>query len=385
MINILHILHDEKFLDGAIDTFNATSSRNTYVSIDDDGPLRQIKVHGSEVLLIKKEDILSFMIDGNYQMVAFHTLTRDKYELVLQIPKSIKVLWLSWGYDIYEPWLDSPAVLPIELYKPLTKELLSSKTLLISRIFRKLKKIAHYKKYRDIQRERQYKLTNELDLQKRLLSRIDYLSTVLPSEYDILSKYEYIKAIYFPFQYVSNHKLNTDDIEENASIILVGNSATATNNHFDVFNVLKNRAILNKCIVPCSYGNDTYLSKLKDVLKNMQNVQVLDTFVPYEEYSKMLKACRVGVFGHLRQQAMGNIVTCMLHGSKVFLWRDSVAYQYFKSEGYIIYTIDDDLTNENIQSLMTQEERELNKKKLFEQFSYDCVVARLNSSLQTIQ
>jgi hypothetical protein len=74
----------------------------------------------------------------------------------------------------------------------------------------------------------------------------------------------------------------------------------------------------------------------------------------------------------------------MLQGSKVFLWRDSIAYKYFKKAGYLIYTIDDELTNDNVNTLMTKEERELNRKLALKQFTVMSVINRLNGVLKEL-
>ena len=71
----------------------------------------------------------------------------------------------------------------------------------------------------------------------------------------------------------------------------------------------------------------------------------------------------------------------MLHGSKVYLYRDSIAYKYFSKAGYYVYTIEDDLTEENVNTLMTKKERELNRKLALKQFTFTPVLDRLDNFL----
>lgn len=383
-IKILHILHDEKFIDGAIDTFNNTSAINTYVSIEDTKPFYRIKSHASDVLIVGRDEILSFIVSGGFHLVAFHTLTRDKYELVLQIPKHIKVLWLAWGYDIYQPWNEMPAVLPIDMYKPLTKEMITPKCFVVKKVKRKIKKMVFYKQYRDMRLEQKRIVQEELDLQHRLIKRIDYMSTILPSEYDALCEYTSFKATYFPFQYVNREKLDPKWINTDANKILLGNSATATNNHLDIFDKLSKENVLNECIVPCSYGDFDYRDNLVRVIEDKSNINIICDFMPFAEYIQMLRSCRVGIFGHIRQQAIGNVLYCMLQGSKIFLYKDSIAYKYFKKAGYVIFSIDDDLNTDNINKLLTEEECEINQKLALEQFTFNPVVKRLESFIQNI-
>ncbi len=388
-IKILHILHDEKFIDGAIDIFNSTSAINTYVSIEDEKPFVWIKVHANDVQIVEKNKILSFILAGEYQLVAFHTLTRDKYEIVLQIPKQIKVLWLSWGYDIYSPNGIIPAVLSLPIYKSVTnryvKSCKSEVAPLHTQIKRFIKKIILFKKYYKIQKEQKQCVQAEKKLQSKVLERIDFMSTVLPSEYVILSRRKEFNAEYFPFQYASKIAEPTW-INCDADQILLGNSATETNNHLDVINILKKRGIKNKCILPCSYGDKKYyLPFLENLLKDDQQICILKDFIPRDRYAELLKSCRVGIFGHVRQQAVGNIIYCMLQGSKVFLYKDSMAYKYFKSNGYVIFSIEDDLSIKSISKLLTEEERMINVTKITELFFFDTVVSRLQKTIMRIE
>lgn len=384
IFKILHIVPDDKFIDGAIDIFNQTSSINTYMSIDAVESFTYIKSHAAEVQILSKETLLPFILNGGYHLVAFHTLPRDKYELALQIPKHIKVLWLSWGYDLYSPVEKMPAILPIELYKPLTNKLINprEKVSPYKRLKRLIKRVIYYKKYRIAYLEEQRVIQDEIRMQKALLSRIDYMSTVLPSEYEMLSQLEGFHAEYFPFQYAFKDDFSYGDMYDNADKILLGNSATETNNHLDIIALLNKRNMKNECILPCSYGSSEYLQKLKQsLLGHHKNLHIIENFLPQAEYATLLRSCRVGIFGHLRQQAVGNILICMLHGSKVYLYRDSIAYKYFSKAGYYVYTIEDDLTEENVNTLMTKKERELNRKLALKQFTFTPVLDRLDNFL----
>lgn len=387
IFKILHIVPDDKFIDGAIDTFNQTSSINTYVSIDAVESFTYIKSYAAEVQILSKETLLPFILNGGYHLVAFHTLPRDKYELALQIPRHIKVLWLSWGYDLYSPVEKMPAILPIELYKPLTNKLINprEKVSPYKRLKRLIKRVIYYKKYRIAYLEEQRVIQDEIRMQKALLSRIDYMSTVLPSEYEMLSQLEGFHAEYFPFQYAFKDDFSFGDMYDNADKILLGNSATETNNHLDIIALLNQRNIKNECILPCSYGSSEYLQKLKQTLLGHQtNLHVIENFLPQAEYATLLCSCRVGIFGHLRQQAVGNILICMLHGSKVYLYRDSIAYKYFSKAGYYVYTIEDDLTDNHIALPLSKPEREQNKSLILSHFLQSRVIEKLDDKLRAI-
>ncbi len=390
-IKILHILHDDKFIDGAIDIFNSTSSCNTYVSIDDAPPFSYINTHASNILIVERSEILQFIIDGNYNLIAFHTLTRDKYDLVLEIPNDIKILWLAWGYDIYEPWELMPAILPIKLYKELTKkyvDLYSKNTdSILKKIKRVIKSTIFTKRTKEVYREKEERVNSEIVLQKKVLSRIDYVSTVLPSEYQLLHRISEFKAEYFPFQYVNN-EMDWEPMwnDSNTDYILVGNSASKTNNHLDILNILQKRKITNKCIIPFSYDCNSDSRYMNSLLSfNKLDIHIQQAYMSYEKYVSLVNLCKVAIFGHIRQQAIGNVILCMLQGKKIFFYEDSVAYKFFKDGGYVIFSIEDDLYLGNVTKPLSNEERLLNVTRIMEQFGYQNVINRLDEHISKIK
>lgn len=364
-MKFLHVFPDEKFIDGTIELFNESIADNDYVVLDVCKPYRYIKKYADEITSVKTNEFLEFICNKNYNVIMFHQLWFSQYKLVLNLPETIKVIWSSFGIDIYNGQGCLAPLCEMDLYKPITKKIFIKNRY----IYNFAKKCVYYLRHKYIQ--------------NLLLSRLDYMATVLPIEYDMIKEKTKFSAQYIPFQYVS--KKNTFEanwINSSASNILLGNSATTTNNHLDILKILKDRNITNNCYVPCAYGNYAYLEKLQKATHSNPFVHMLLDFMPYDEYEKLLKSCRIAVFGHVRQQAIGNIVIAMLQGSKVFLYSDSVAYKYFKKEGYIIYTIENDLTLKNIEELMTDEERENNRRKVEKQFSFTHVKTKLNSFLK---
>lgn len=131
--------------------------------------------------------------------------------------------------------------------------------------------------------------------------------------------------------------------EKDTVKILVGNSATETNAHIEVFKMLKNfpRDRI-KVFVPLSYGDKgTYLNfvitKGKELLGSAF-YPILD-YMEKEEYIKLLSTMDIAVFNNNRQQAMGNISLLLGLGAKVFLRDDTTMWKRFSDEGYTIYPI----------------------------------------------
>jgi hypothetical protein len=65
--------------------------------------------------------------------------------------------------------------------------------------------------------------------------------------------------------------------------------------------------------------------------------------------------CPFAIYGRFRQQAAGNILQMLKDGVKVFLYKNSINYEYYSSRGYKVFTIDDDLNEENLREPLAEE------------------------------
>ncbi len=176
------------------------------------------------------------------------------------------------------------------------------------------------------------------------LQQIDIVAPVVPTEMKYINSLG-IQPEYAPFSYNSIGKL-IGNIELPKSVgenILVGNSATATNNHLEIFQKLSRINLgKRKIIVPLSYGNDEYrkniLKKGKELLGD--NFHPLVDFIPFEEYNSILKSCGIAIFNHIRQQAVFNIIIMMHMGATVYLNRKSPVFEYLKAAQGLVYNFD---------------------------------------------
>lgn len=390
-MKLLHIVPDDKFIDDTIDVFSEISADSSFVTFTHELPYKYICRHSRDVMPIEQSTLLKKIDIEGYQIVMFHSLSRELYDLVLSIPLNVKVWWSAWGYDLYcEQFYDgkiTPPILDMDLLRHKTQFLIkhSVAQLPITKILKRgIKSL-----YRNILQlpeiiDNYFVIKQEKNKQGQLISRIDYMSVVLPSEYDALCKIKGFKAEYFPWQYVSKKKNRAvvyPFVSDSANAILLGNSATSTNNHIDICSLLKKRKIKNTCVMPLSYGENYYKELLCSVIGDDKQFQLLLDFVPKDTYYKLLLSCRVGVFGHIRQQAMGNILTLIRQGSKVYLYKDSVAYKYLHREGFIVFTIEDDFYPAHIEKLLTKEEQQWNRNSVDKHFSFEKVVNCINAKL----
>ena len=129
--------------------------------------------------------------------------------------------------------------------------------------------------------------------------------------------------------------------------ILVGNSATETNQHFEALDILAKFKDDNiRIYLPLSYGNADFREYGKRIADYAHSI-FGDKAVPLtekmagDEYLRFLNTIHVGIFNNNRQQAMGNISQATLCGAKVYIRSDTSMWDHFKNLGYTLYKVED--------------------------------------------
>ena len=114
--------------------------------------------------------------------------------------------------------------------------------------------------------------------------------------------------------------------------ILLGNSATPTNQHIEALDFLKKFSEEKlEIICPLSYGDENYGKQVIDYGKKIfgsKFTPVLNYMSP-SEYSELLNSVQIAVFNHNRQQGTGNIEILAYLGKKLFLRSDTTTWRHY--------------------------------------------------------
>lgn len=387
MLNITHIVYDEKFIDGVMSFFDDVKTNNTFYCIVSSFPyeLKYIKKRERVILILEKELVAIINNCMNYDAIYFHCLPAQLYKYVVAIPNDKKVIWSSWGSDIYYPNGLFPEICKVELYKPQTKSYLYPQQKISYFEFAKhvIKNIVFpVRCYRERKCSKKQK-EDAILLQKQVLKRIDYCSTVIDSEYDMLANQDSFTAKMIPSPYVMKRNIReTDDLNfDKTDYILLGNSADPSNNYLDLILLMENRHIKNKIYLPLAYGNAKNKEYLIKKLGDNEKYILQKSFVSIDEYWSILKNARVVVMGHIRQQALGNITQSLYYGHKVFLYEDSIAYKYFIANGVYVFSIEKDLFQYEIDVPLERYKIEYNRNFILRTWDYDNRVKTLREIL----
>lgn len=392
-MKILHIIKDDKFYNSIIYVFDKTFCKNEYVCIVDQGDrFRYIK--SDRIKLIYKEDC-SFLWERNdIDVYMFHPLYGWTYDWVLAIPKDKIVIASSFGADLYYSQNKCKPLIPINLYKEKTKLFFTPKKQLYKRLKYFISRVYHHKYYAEEKRKEGEIVMMNQKRQLDVINRIDYWATVLPVEFELLKTICSIRASYFPFHYSSHFSSQLKGIDgemfdfSSAAYILLGNSADPSNNHIDLLRLMKKRKITNSYLlyVPLAYGNNEYKEYLIEYLKeNAIDPIIQENMIDSVQYKNNLKRCRIAVFGHMRQQSIGNVNINLRQGKKVFLYKDSIVYKYYRSIGIKIFNIEEDLFLREINTPLGYGDVLSNRRILEEEFAVDSFLPKIELILSGVE
>ncbi|WP_181566687.1 TDP-N-acetylfucosamine:lipid II N-acetylfucosaminyltransferase [Aequorivita sp. CIP111184] len=209
---------------------------------------------------------------------------------------------------------------------------------------------------------------------------------LLQSKHLLSKDVVHIKMSYYPIEFIFKGIEKNIVTHEN---ILVGNSASRTNNHLEAFDILKKMPLKDrKVIAPLNYGDMEYANIIVEEGKNLfgENFQAITTFLPLQEYNKFITKCGIVVMNHYRQQAIGNILAMLWMGAKVYLDEKNTFYHYLKRKQVHVYSIEKDLKLENTQALKKLEADKVahNRQILTDEISFETLKTDLKNQLTAL-
>jgi len=176
-------------------------------------------------------------------------------------------------------------------------------------------------------------------LKRRLIQKIKHFIGFIEKDFDyVVRNYGARGKWYECVVYIRNIKFKETDIKyknfkKNIVNIIIGNSATEENDHLEVFKSLKEIISKHeniKIYVPLSYGDQNYANKIVRIGKKMFGNQFvpLTEYMPLNLYIDFLTKMDIGIFNNQRQQALGNIITLLGHGKKVYIRRNTPHWHF---------------------------------------------------------
>ena len=125
------------------------------------------------------------------------------------------------------------------------------------------------------------------------------------------------------------------------------------------------------------------LKETKEIIK-FKNFKPLTEFMSINEYHKIISSCSIVIMNHIRQQALGNIISMMYFGAKVFLNKKNPIYSFFLSQGAVIFSIDM-INDESISRKLTKKEIEINRNILNQYWSREVMLEKTKKLINIVR
>ena len=346
---ILHLISDDKFSDYAINQFTAMDNSSEFVVLTEVRDLKLNYIKNKQavtVINVNSTDYIQFCKTINkYNAVILHGLFSPfQVDVFSLLSEKVKVAWVFWGGEIYGR-------------NDIKLKFLSFRSKIIY-YTRKSKKLL---KGTLLQQEHYF-------ADKSIYKRINYCLTDVHEDYEFVKKYTHstMKELWYNYYSIEETVGVLTNQRVNSGNILVGNSCNLENNYQDAFRALSRFNLSDrKIIVPLSYGQ----TWLKRIIMRKGYSQFTDSFLPLtdflerDSYNNYMLSCSIVVMNHYRPQAMGNIITALWLGAKVYMSRRSLLFTYFQRIDVYVFSVEDDLKPENKEALLPLESNKVERNR----------------------
>ena len=388
-LRILHCVTDEKFIDDLIEFTQVmwTGCYHEYAFIYSHPDIEFKYIHKKEfVKRFRGHQIVDYIQKEKINVVILHNLYSIPVYDLASIPPKVTVVWFAWGFDLYSPTYQiHRPLIKIDMYYEKTKQALNNVKSLNYKFELFISAVLRCKDFFKI---------------KKAIYRVDFFSGVIPEEYDLIianKKNHYFRAKPLHFNYHSSQNGFKEEYLNQPTVsgfdIQIGNSGDPTNNHIDVMSMLQQYKIKDKRIIcPLSYSGPKYY---RDIVKKYgenafgERFHPLISFIPYDEYTKILSTTRYAIFAMERQQAMGNVLSGLWEGRMLFLSENNPEYLSLKKRGYVLFTIQKDLSMIERNEMLSEKDIMTNRRLLISDFLYfierkktHVIITRLKESLE---
>jgi hypothetical protein len=343
-MKILHIISNIKFTEPYIgfanDNFN--SKDHLFLILNKNFAFKNIKACNAKILSKNFKDTLTLIREMNRSnKIILHAIYPPYLTLALFMQPWLlkKCYWSIFGSDLY-----------FNKYKKYRKNIIISNAygILLSAVIRNIAGII----------------------------------TAIEGDYELAKKWHKAKGEWYPcFKYPSKLYKNIDEhISENHSsstIIQIGNSADPLNCHLEIFSMLEECMGEQdvEIVCPLSYAcrspkyNELVMSEGKRIFGKQFHPIV--EFMPIEEYLSLLANIDIAIFNNKRQQALGNIITLLGFGKKVYIRNDTTSWGRFKSLNIKVFSTN----NDPIDSALSEITKNRNIEAIKKHYSLEVLVS----------
>lgn len=347
-----HLMIDDKFInDFIIDAEKTSPNNNVYIIdclLENVKHVKSNKVvfapYGTKLFLETVKTI------SERDKVFIHWASDAAIDFVLRLPESIKIGLFFWGGDIVE--------IPYSMFKQTIygPESLNYFSKYEERPKVKWNPLKPKRLLRTLGNRYWNYTANEqatYEIRKAFFGRLNYFVhwNVIDFQW-VLNHYKTpAEFVYFFYNFNPIPALDPHLVPKHKKYIsiMLGNSDTTPNNHFEILDVLKkfkNESI--KLVIPLNYGNREYgdvIEKRATDIFGKDKVIAIRDFMNREAYYEVLDDVDIAVMNHYRIQAVGNVLALLYRAKKVYMHERSSTYKLLRSNGV---SLDNSVNIENL-------------------------------------
>lgn len=361
-MKILHLIEDHQVIERKLQMFERLfPSANSVVVFSQSNQLKHLKnLSGYQIVNEKNlTDIVKKIDFCQFDYVMIHYLSFIKIDFVHYIPDNISIIWSIYGGDLYNQFSD---IIGLKLYYKSPSNYRRSK--LVKYIPSSIQELFLYLRIRD---KNLFKSVRKRKL-KYILNRLDVLSG-MSCDIQIIEnyagrKYKFLRGGSYPLEQTLGDLYNSHFSD--GKNIMLGNSASITNNHLYALEYMKGFKLPNdsRITLTLSYGrNEKYVKEVKDSFKYYfgNNLEIEESYIPINEYNKKFLLYRVMIMPAWRQESVGTLIMGFYFGIKVYMSVNNPLYKTMKDYGFIVFKLES-ITEEDLYTELTEEEKKYNRQ-----------------------
>ncbi|MFT5970239.1 MAG: dTDP-N-acetylfucosamine:lipid II N-acetylfucosaminyltransferase [Flavobacteriales bacterium] len=315
---------------------------------------------------------------SEYKGVFIHNLCHSKAQIVINANSKVRFVWVLWGADYYR------------IFPELAMNLFTPKTMLANICIGKLSLGAHMLWSKLNWLTSIFGLPSRNSTKVKAAQRMNSVANNLGALSELFRQIPFPEKAIFNGIYYSIEKLIGNQSNPPIQLgpnIFIGNSASNTSNHLDLFAKLKN-AIPKKCkvVVPLSSGSARYGKLIRIFGKWFFGSQFhpLIHHLKLDAYHQELFTCRVLFFNHKRAQAFGNIIFGIWAGHKVFLREENPIFHFLRKNAVHVFSINAGIDSTALNEL-NEDLKKSNRIAISKLFSEARIQANFQEILQYLK
>lgn len=380
-MKILHLITDHQVIERTLGVYEVLfPNQNEVLLFNNTKEIKHLEKYAlSRCVTSKTIRQIAESIDfSDITYVIAHYMTMDKIDFIKYVPKNVHVCWEVYGYDLYNQFLE-PNGFEISYTNRFKYLRYSFAQTYLSPLFRTA---LYFKGSRYVfkwQKNRQFRYIS---------NRIDSIQYCCRYDAQLIEEFSHRQI---PSYEVFNYSLTEvlGDLKDSpfttGKHILVGNSASFSNNHLYVLELLNKMELSPdvKLIMPLSYGGtNKYVDNVEKEFCDAfpGRVKTLRQYMPLHEYNKMFLEINSCIMSAWRQESIGTIIMCLYLGVKVFMSNRSPLYKWLVECGFTLFELES-ATSEALETPLNLDIRQGNRVLVLERYNEDKVAENFKNNI----